>query len=228
MTRVTIHQPEHLPWLGFFHKMADCDVYVLLDSVQFTKNNYQNRNRLIDQNGTVFWSTVPVRMNGHIDKRIVDMELDNAQPWPRKVWGRIAGAYRRHPHFAALASELEGIFMKERQYLLDLNLDLIDFFRRQLHIDVPMVRSSTLAVKGARSELLLDICRKLDADTYLSGPAGRRYLDMPLFEAAGVALDFHAFTHPVYAAPHFQPYLSMLDLLMNHGPDSRAMLGLPT
>lgn len=65
--RVTIHQPEHLPWLGFFHKMAFCDVYVLLDNVQFTKNNYQNRNRLIDEKGTVYWSTVPVRMVGHTD-----------------------------------------------------------------------------------------------------------------------------------------------------------------
>lgn len=226
--RVTIHQPEHLPWLGFFHKMADCDIYVLLDSVQFTKNNYQNRNRLIDHDGTVFWSTVPVQINGHIDKRIKDMKLDNAQPWQRKVWGRIEGAYRRHPHFAALAFELKAIFMMERQSLLDLNLDLIDFFRRQLRIEVPMVRSSMLNVQGSRSELLLDICRKLDADTYLSGPAGRQYLDIPLFEAAGVELDFHMFTHPVYAAPQFQPYLSTLDLLMNHGTGSRAVLGLPT
>jgi len=91
-----------------------------------------------------------------------------------------------------------------------------------------MVRSSTLAVHGSRSDLLLDICRKLDASTYLSGPAGRQYLDISLFEAAGIALDFHLFTHPVYAAPQFQPYLSTLDLLMNHGPDSRAVLGLPT
>lgn len=224
--RVTIHQPEHLPWLGFFHKMADCDVYVILDSVQFTKNNYQNRNRLIDQNGTVYWSTVPVRMAGHTDKRIVDMELDNTQPWPRKTWARIAGAYRRHSYFNALAPELESVFMGGHAHLVDLNLDLIEFFRRQLGICVPMVRSSTLEVKGSRSELLLSICKSLGADTYLSGPSGREYLDTALFSDAGVALDYHAFKHPTYSAPIFQPYLSTLDLLFNSGPKSREILGL--
>lgn len=226
--KITIHQPEHLPWLGFFHKMAECDVYVLLDSVQFTKNNYQNRNRLIDQNGKVFWSTVPVRMTGHIDKRIADMELDNTQPWPRKVWARIADAYRRHPYFAALGPELEAIFLGGHTLLVDLNLALIEFFRRQLEITVPMVRSSTLDVTGSRSALLLSICQNLGADTYLSGPSGREYLDTVLFEAGGVALDYHAFKHPTYIAPTFQPYLSTLDLLFNHGPQSRAILGLPT
>lgn len=226
--RITIHQPEHLPWLGYFHKMAACEAYVLLDSVQFTKNNYQNRNRLIDQNGAVFWSTVPVRMAGHTNKRITDMELDNTQAWPRKVWTRIASSYRNHPYFAALSPELEAIFMGSHTLLIDLNLALLEFFRHQLRITVPMVRSSTLEVTGNRSELLLSICQNLGADTYLSGPSGREYLDAALFEAAGVALDYHTFKHPTYTAKNFQPYLSTLDLLFNHGPQSREILSLPT
>ena len=225
--KITIHQPEHLPWLGFFHKMAECDVYVLLDSVQFTRNNYQNRNRLIDHNGKVFWSTAPVRMAGHIDKRIADMELDNSQPWPRKVWARIAGVYRSHSYFASLGPELEAIFLSGHTLLVDLNLALIEFFRRQLEISVPMVRSSTLDVTGSRSALLLSICQNFGADTYLSGPSGRDYLDTDLFKAGGVALEYHAFKHPTYSAPIFQPYLSTLDLLFNHGPKSREILGLP-
>ena len=223
---ITIHQPEHLPWLGFFHKMAHSDVYVLLDSVQFTKNNYQNRNRLIDHNGAVFWSTVPIRMVGHTGKPITDMELDNNQPWPRKTWARIAGAYRRHPYFNTLAPELELIFMGGHTRLVDLNLNLIQYFRHQLGISVPMVRSSTMVVEGNRSELLLSICKSLGADTYLSGPSGRDYLDTALFSASGVAIDYHAFKHPTYSAPNFQPYLSTLDLLFNHGPKSREILGL--
>lgn len=225
--RVTIHQPEHLPWLGFFHKMALCDVYVLLDSVQFTKNNYQNRNRLIDEKGVVYWSTVPVRMVGHTDRSIAEMEVDNTQPWQRKYWGRISGSYRRHPYFAQFAPELESIFMAEYRALVDINLALIEFFRRQLKIAVPMVRSSTLDVQGSRSELLLSVCKNLGADTYLSGPSGRQYLDKSLFAHSGVAIDYHEFSHPVYDAPVFKPYLSTLDLLMNHGPQSRQILGLP-
>ena len=225
--KITIHQPEHLPWLGFFHKMSDCDAYVLLDSVQFTKNNYQNRNRLIDRNGTVFWSTVPVRMAGHTERRIADMEIDNAQPWSRKTWARLSDSYRRHPYFDALAPELEIIFMGAHQFLIELNLLLIEFFRRQLGITVRMVRSSTLDVRGSRSELLLSICKCLGADTYLSGPSGRGYLDAAAFEDAGIILEYHSFKHPTYAAPIFRPYLSTLDLLFNHGPHSREILGLP-
>jgi hypothetical protein len=223
---VTIHQPEHLPWLGFFHKMALCDVYVLLDSVQFTKNNYQNRNRLIDQNGLVFWSTAPIRMVGHTEKRITDMELDNSQPWQRKTWARIVEAYRRHPYFNALAPDLELIFMGSYTRLVDFNLDVIQYFRHHLDISVPMVRSSTMALKGNRSELLLSICKSLDADTYLSGPSGSGYLKTDMFVNSGVSIDYHVFNHPTYSAPNFQPYLSTLDLLFNHGPKSREILGL--
>jgi hypothetical protein len=223
---VTIHQPEYLPWMGFFHKMSQCDVYVILDSVQFTKNNYQNRNRLIDQRGEVFWSTVPVRMRDHTAKRIGDMEIDNTQPWARKTWTRIANAYRRHSYFNALSPELESIFMRSHTRLIDINLELIELFRSRLGISVPMVRSSEIDIEGSRSELLLAICKKLGAETYLSGPAGRDYLDMSLFLDCGVAVDFHVFTHPSYAAPIFHHHLSTLDLLFNCGPKSREILGL--
>lgn len=225
--RVSIHQPEHLPWLGFFHKMACCDLYVLLDNVQFTKNNYQNRNRLIDQNGVVYWSTVPVRMAGHTDRKICDMETDDAQPWRRKCWARIASSYRRHPFFGQLAPRVEAIFNAEHRSLVDLNIALIDLFRQELRIDVPMKRASMLDVAGTRSELLLSICKHVGAGRYLSGPSGRDYLDSGLFERHGVEIDYHQFTHPAYPAPLFKPYLSTLDLLMNHGPGSRAILGLP-
>ena len=223
---VTIHQPEHLPWLGFFHKMANCDIYVILDSVQFTKNNYQNRNRLIDQDGKVFWSTVPVQITGHTDKRIADMVIDNTKSWPRKNWARIASNYNRHPYFNLYAPELESIFMGGYEKLVELNLDLVEFFRRQLCINVTMVRSSKMDLEGARSELLLSICKSLNAETYLSGPSGRDYLDKTLFSVNEVAIDYHDFKHPTYSAPNFQPYLSTLDLLFNCGPKSRDIMGL--
>ena len=226
--RVSIHQPEHLPWLGFFHKMACCDLYVLLDNVQFTKNNYQNRNRLIDQNGVVYWSTVPVRMIGHTDRKICEMETDDAQPWRRKCWARIAASYRRHPFFSQIAPKVESIFMTDHPALVDLNIALIDFFRKELHIEVPMMRASTMDVSGTRSELLMSICNFVGADHYLSGPSGQDYLNAEVFSSHGVAIDYHQFTHPIYSAPIFQPYLSTLDLLMNHGPHSRKILGLPT
>lgn len=224
--KVAIHQPEHLPWLGFFHKMAKCDLYVILDSVQFTKNNYQNRNRLVDRDGSVYWSTVPVQMAGHTSRTLCETLIDNAQPWKRKCWSRMAAAYGHHAHFRSIRADLESIYAAEYETLVPLNMVLIEFFRRQLGIDVPMVRSSSLSVNGTRSSLLLAICQSVGATTYLSGPSGRDYLDGALFASAGIDVEYHAFTHPTYAAPTFVPYLSTLDLLANHGPDSARLLGL--
>jgi len=224
--RVTIHQPEHLPWLGFFHKMAQCDRYVILDNVQFTKNNFQNRNRLIDRKGNIFWSTVPVVMAGHLNKTISEIQIENRQPWARKVWARISNEYCRHPYFELYSEDIRKIFGTNYSRLVDLNIALIDFFRAQLDINVPLVRSSALDTHGVRSELLLSICNKLGASEYLSGPSGRGYLDTSLFDDANVKIAYHSFEHPSYDAPIFAPYLSTLDLLFNHGPESRRILGL--
>ena len=118
--------------------------------------------------------------------------------------------------------------MTDHPALVDLNIALIDFFRKELHIEVPMMRASTMDVSGTRSELLMSICNFVGADHYLSGPSGQDYLNAEVFSSHGVAIDYHQFTHPIYSAPIFQPYLSTLDLLMNHGPHSRKILGLPT
>ena len=166
-------------------------------------------------------------MVGHTDRNHADIEVDNTQPWQRKCWGRITDSYRRHPYFRQLAPKLELIFKAKYQALIDINLRLIEFSRQELKINVPMVRSSTLNVQGSRSALLFSICKSLGADTYLSGPSGKLYLDQSLFSDGGVAVEYHEFSHPVYAAPVFKPYLSTLDLLMNYGPKSREILGLP-
>lgn len=224
--RVAIHQPEHLPWIGFFDKMLQCDLYVILDSVQFSKNNFQNRNRLLDRQGTIFWSTVPVKMTGHTSKRIADMEIDNCRPWRRKVIARINESYRRHRFFDQFAVEVENILMYDYKMLVDLNISIINFFRNKFNINVPILRSSELLLDGNRSDLLLSICKSVGADMYISGPTGIEYLDTKIFDEAGVKISYHKFIHPIYPAPIFRPYLSSLDLLFNCGPDSREHLGI--
>lgn len=223
---LTIHQPEHLPWTGFFHKMSVADAYVLLDVVQFTKNNWQNRNRLVDREGHEFWATVPVLMKGHLSGTIRDMLIDNTQKWRRKYWGRIEQAYCRHPHFGAYAPALREIVMRPCDRLVDLNVTLIDFFREALGIRTPIRMASDLGVSGKQSDLLLATCQATKADIYLSGPSGRDYLNRAVFEQAGIALDFHCFRAPVYDAPHYLPGLSTLDILFNHGPQAGAIIGL--
>lgn len=223
---VTIHQPEHLPWTGFFHKMSLADAYVILDIVPFTKNNWQNRNKLADRAGNELWVTVPVLMKGHTTGTIRDMKIDNSREWRRKYLGRVEQAYCRHPYYPHYAPSLRGIIMRPYTGLAELNIALIGFFRRVLGIHTPIWLASELGVSGKQSGLLLDICRKLDADVYLSGPCGRDYLDCALFEREGIRIDFHEFRPPVYAAECYIPCLSTLDVLFNHGPDAGRIIGL--
>lgn len=224
--KVTIHQPEHLPWTGFFHKMAQADVYVLLDSVQFTKNNWQNRNRLIDNQGNVFWATVPVNLDGHISSTIADVLISDVPGWRKKYWGRLEQSYRKTPFYKDYEEELHAILFADCSKLVDLNCRLIDFFRKALGIGNRILRSSELSPEGKRSTLLLDICKKLDATVYLSGPSGRDYLEKEIFAEAGIALEYHEFHPPVYPAKFFEPGLSTLDILMNHGRDAASLLGI--
>lgn len=222
---VTIHQPEHMPWSGFFHKMACADLYVLLDHVQYKKDNYQNRNRLVDRRGEIFWCTVPLSA-GSYQETISQKRIAEDSSWRRKYLNKLADSYRSSPYFDNYYDPVANIINRGHEFLVDMNLDLIDWFRAELAIDTPMIRSSTLVVQGLKSDLNLDICRQMKATSYLSGPSGKDYLDQQSFVDAGIKLDFHRFSPPVYPAQHFHPGLSMLDVLMNCGPGSRAVIGL--
>lgn len=224
---LTIHQPEHLPWLGFFDKMALAEKYVILDTVQFTKAGVQKRNKLLTPKGDADWLGVPVHLSGHTSGTIGDLGIDNGHPWRKKYLARIRETYRHHPKFAEIFPLLEEVVERPHELLVELNIDLIELFRRVLDIKTPIVRASTLGqIEGKKSDLNLDICKKLGAATYLSGPSGKDYLDLASFEAAGIRVDFHKFTHPQYpqhGRSDFVPYLSTLDLLMNQGSEARVL-----
>lgn len=225
--KVTIHQPEHMPWLGYFDKMAKADIYVILDIVQYRKNYFQNRNKFIDpRTGDVYWLTVPVLLKGHTSLTIKDMQINNSQNWKRKYWAKLQDSYRKHPHFHPYSEEVYSILTEDWEYLAKLNLALIEFFRKHLNINNKLIRASELDIDGKQSELLLDICKKTKASVYLAGPSGRDYLDKNIFEKSGIDVEFHAFEHPVYPSVRFAPYLSTLDLLMNCGEKSANILGI--
>ncbi len=226
MTVVTIHQPEHMPWSGFFHKMAQADRYVLLDSVQFKKNNWQNRNRIVDRQGKEQWLTVPVQMKGHINSTIAETEIQNNQPWQRKYWGRLHDAYCKYPFYKEYAPALKEIIYAGHTHLIDLNMELIDFFLEKFSITTPLVRSSTLDVSGKSTALLVSICKAMKADTYIAGSDGANYMDMSLFKAARINIVFHVFSPPVYDAKHYLSALSVLDVLMTHGDKAVDIIGL--
>jgi hypothetical protein len=216
---VTIHQPEHLPWLGFFNKMIKADVFVFLDNVQYRKNYFQNRNRIYGTNGPM-WITVPVLTKGYFPMSIKDMRINNDNDWCTKCWKKIYFTYKKHPFFERYAERLNIIYTKKWDYLVNINYEIINFFVQSLGIDKKFIIASSLKVEGSGSQLLLNICKALGANVYLSGPSGKDYLDEIPFDEAEIKVIYNDFKHPEYpqyGQSQFQPNLSVLDLLFNCG-----------
>jgi hypothetical protein len=225
--RVTIHQPEHLPWLGFIDKARRADQLVLLDDVQFRKNYFQNRNRIRSADGSE-WVTVPVLTKGRSTDEIRQIEINNAGAprWRQKYWLTIEQRYRTAPFWRSYAPPLQTIFEREWPLLAELNIELIRLLFSFFDVRANVVRSSSFGVTGEKSERLLRVCQAAGASEYLSGVSGREYLDLASFDRAGIAVSFQEFHHPIYRQLYepFVPLLSCIDLLFMHGPESGAIL----
>ena len=232
---VAIHQPNFVPWLGYFDRMIRADMFVLLDHVQFERRNYQNR-CLIRCEDEGKWLTVPVVQVSQKEK-IIEKMIDNPEDisgtrwWGPNHFNTLRYAYRKTRYFDLYAPRLREILEARWDKLLDLNLATLDFARWALEIDTPMVRSSTLQVEGQKSALLLAICQKVGASAFLGGMGGsREYLDKEAFAAAGMGTVWQEFSHPVYPQPGAAPFmkgLSVLDLLFNCGPKSAEIARQP-
>lgn len=217
--KVTIHQPEHLPWLGFFNKMSMADVYVILDNVQYTKGNYQSRNKIMGTNGPQ-WLGVPVSTKGWKESTIHDMKFaeDGVKNWKRKYLNTIYLSYHRHPYFDKYYPYFDELMEKGYEYLCDFNVDIIMQFAEWLDIHPRFIRASELRTEGKKNDLVLSICKALNADVYISGAGGRNYMRIEDFEKVGVSVAFQHFDHPQYHQEKnnvFVPYMSTLDLLFN-------------
>jgi len=218
---VAIHQPHYLPWLGYLHRMARAELFVLLDHVQYERRNYQNRaGILID--GEARWLTVPVEQRSR-DESIVEKRVDNRLEGMRH-WARVHFQTLRHAYRDARyrdAFDLNGVYGRGFDKLAELNFATLELLREAFDIRTPLVRSSSLGAEGTKSELVLDICRRVGASALLVGlGASRHYLDRAAFARAGIKMIFQQFSHPVYrqcGAARFVPGLSAIDLLLNCG-----------
>jgi hypothetical protein len=214
---VGIHQPEYLPWMGFLNKLANSDVFVLLDNVQYRKNYFQNRNRIRTSDGWM-WLTVPVK-KAPLETIISDIEVDASKPWGETHWRGIKQNYSKARHFDEYSHFFQEIYSRNWGKLAELNTEIIRFFAEALDTDCEIVTASKLHAEGTSSELLLKICEETDAEIYLSGRFGRDYLDEKMFEEAGIEVVYQDFHHPEYEQV-YSPFVSDLagvDLLFNLG-----------
>ena len=222
--KVAIHQPHYLPWLGYLAKWAVADAFVLLDTVQYEKNGWQNRNRIKTRDGGA-WLTVPV--HAPLGTAIRDVTIDARQPWRRRHLGAIEHAYAEAPCLARYRDGLAGLYERDWTALAPLAAATCSWLAAAFGIGTPVRLASELAVEESEpTARLVAICRAVGADTYLAGRDGVGYMDLARFAAAGITVQCQAYEHPSYAQRHgpFVPFLSALDLLLNVGEEGLAIL----
>mgnify|MGYP003585779158 CR=1 FL=1 len=213
---VTAHQPSYLPWLGYFQKIMKSDIYVFLDSVQFEKNSFTNRNKIKTPQGSV-WLTIPVLTKDHTKLTINEIQIDNRQDWKRKHLNAIFLNYKKAPRFEYCYSKLEVLYQSQSQLLSEICWEHLNFWLNELGINKKVVRSSQLPITSKKSELILDLCRYFGAHHYISGVLGRNYLTEDIFRQAGIHIEYQDYHHPIYPQlwGEFIPYMSIIDFWMN-------------
>lgn len=223
--RITIHQPEHMPWLGLLDKISDADLFVALDTVQFRTNYFQNRNRIRTASGWA-WITMPVCRPRHIP--ISEVRIDFEGEHLQRYLNVLEGSYRHAPYFRELRPAVRTLLESAGERLVPVNMRIIEFLLDYLSIGTPVVLASDLGlppiVGGTAVTHAISVA--VGATTYLSGPSGRDYLDVRPFEESGIRVEYHEFRHPEYRQLHgeFLPAMASIDLLLNEGPRSHEVL----
>ena len=215
---VAIHQPQYLPWLGYFDKMQRADVFCYLDNVQYKKNEWQNRNRIKTAQGRQ-WITVPVGYR--FPQKINEVKINPAEKWQRKHLQALRTNYSKAPFYKEYIDCFEDAFAQKYERLSELNIGLIDMLREILGLgQKPTLIASELSLPNDPTERLIDVCRAAGGDTYLAGKDGANYMDLDRFVASGIKVIFQDFNHPVYPQlfGNFESHLSIVDLLFNCGP----------
>jgi hypothetical protein len=221
--RVTIHQPQFLPWLGYLDKIDYADMFIVLDSVQFKKNEWQNRNRIRTATGWQ-WLTIPVLQ--HFGQRIDDVLINPTAGWRVQHLRALDMHYVRAPYRDRYVPELRELYERPWTKLSELNEAVIQWLLKAYGITTPFQCASAWTTREEPTDRLVDLCRATGATHYLAGPGADCYMDKSRFEASGVRLETQAFQHPVYRQVYepFEPNLSALDLLLMQGPDALTTL----
>lgn len=226
MTRVAIMQPTYLPWCGYFGLMQAVDVFVLLDSVQFARRSWQQRNQIKTVHGA-HWLSVPVLSKGKRDQLISEVEVDQSSGFAANHRKSIETSYSKTPCFNEYAGTLLPFLDHPSLRLADLTIELILHLKARLGIDTQLLRSSELDGSGTKADLLASICEQAGATRYVSPPGSKEYLDeSDAFEKIGVPVQYFGFKHPEYPQPfgEFLPYMSVIDMLFNCGESSSALI----
>ncbi len=216
------HQPNYLPWLGFFDKMRRSDVFIIEDNVQFERQGFTNRNRVLTADGPR-WLSVPIE---HAKKPLLINEVkiaNKGEPnWARRHWLTLKHGYCKAPYWGNFSDFFEDTYKRDWELLIDLNMHLIRGIMGFLKIDRPLVLASTLGGQGKKTELIVSQCKKVGADVQLAGDGCKEYIEKELFDKVGIKLVFQEFQQPIYPQVNggFTSNLSVVDYLFCNGSES--------
>ena len=215
MKKITIHQPEHLPYQGFFAKVLQSDIFVVLDHIQFRKNYFQNRNKIINEKGQEVWLTLGLEKSTS-DSLINQKKVSKDPKWRKKYINQLNESYKKSKNFKKIFPEIKNLILSDNKKLLDINLNIILFILKEIfNYKGDIILSSKLNINSFKSDLILDICKSLSADIYISGPSGNSYLDKKSFLQNDIKLKFIDYK-PIEFTKGHSTFISIIDPLMKY------------
>ena len=221
-------QPSYIPWRGYFDLIRQADVFVFYDDVQYDKHGWRNRNRIKTAAGTQ-WLTIPVLSKGNVENGalISAVACDTRVDWRRKHLEQLRHAYRKAPFFSETFAMLADLYASvPGESLCDFTIETTIAIARQLGLETPFIRSSSLNVAGTKNERLLQTLAAVEARRYISGPSARAYICEDAFAAHDVALEYASYDYEPYEQLHppYDPHVSIVDLLFMQGPNAPAFI----
>ncbi|KKT55702.1 MAG: WbqC-like protein [Parcubacteria group bacterium GW2011_GWC2_44_22] len=220
-------QPNYLPWAGYFNLIDNCDVFVFLDHVQYTKNEWINRNRIKIPKDWIYL-TVPIKTSGKLCQPIMETEIDNNANWQKKHWRSIQFNYAKAPYYDEFSSVLQEIYQKKWVYISDLNITSTKIIMDNLGLKKEISFSSKMNVAGHKTDLVINICKQLKATEYISPLGANAYIEEDKFKQNNIKLIYQTYLnhHPIYPQlwGKFVSHLSIIDLIFNCGKNARQFI----
>lgn len=213
---VTIHQPDFMPWLGFFERWSYSDLFIVLDDVQFIRRGWQNRDK-IPGNSETQWLTVPVKSKGQFFQKINEVQVNEANNWQKDHLNTLTHIYGSAPNFDKIIKIIKTIYERDYTKLIDLNMHILRAFAEQLEIMTPCAFSSNYKVEGSSTDKLVNLVKAAGGNCYLTGQGSKTYLDECKFVNNGISVEWQEFEISNYHFPGFKANkeLSTIDFLMN-------------
>ena len=227
--KVSISQSAYLPWLGYFDRIFKSDIHIILDHVSkdnSSKTNYTNRNKIRTPQDWMWLSVPLVKDKQNPEQPLNEVRILDENSWKRKHLNSIKHNYGKARFYNTHKDFIHDLFEKNFQFLHELNAFSTEYLMNFLQIKTKLLKSSEMSPETKKSELILELCEKAGAKTYISGPFGRNYLDKQAFLDKGIDIEYHDYVHPIYSQVYkgFEPYMSTLDLVLNEGDNSREII----